>query len=248
VCGRIPPCIHHKTRRRAMRGERMLRAGLCGSHLPPGVCLCPSIARGQATECREGHERPRHARHCPRMAHQADHGPGGLHKKAPAREHVHHPVLHVLHPEHVDGAMRRAAEMNHGRGLTSALDERWRDARSQVNPRWVGHTSDPHSSHILAHVCERRQDTVLLQLSVLLEPCGMTRYDTDGWGAYERHLDPDKQRVGKDNTQTMARTHLPLRPRLTRVVRRTIWFSTTDHRHDRALGLGIHGYAGGRAV
>ena len=53
----------------------------------------------------------------------------------------------------------------------------------------------------------------------------MTCYDTDGWGAYERHLDPDKQRVGKDNTQKMASTHLPLRTRITRLVRRTIWCS-----------------------
>jgi insertion element IS1 protein InsB len=115
----------------------------------------------------------------------------------------------------------------------------WRDARSQANPKWVWHTIDPHSGHVVAHVFERRQDTVFLQL-LLLEPCGMTRYDTDGWGAYERHLDPDKQRVGKDNTQTMASTHLPLRTRITRLVRRTIWFSKTDHRHDLVLGLCIH--------
>src|SRR5207249_2944395 len=28
------------------------REGLCGSHLPAGVCLCRSIARGEATDCR----------------------------------------------------------------------------------------------------------------------------------------------------------------------------------------------------
>ena len=60
-------------------------------------------------------------------------------------------------------------------------------------------------------------------MQVLLEPCGMTRYDTDGWGAYARHIDPDKPRVSTDNTQKMASTHLPLRTRMTRLVRRTIW-------------------------
>jgi insertion element IS1 protein InsB len=161
-------------------------------------------------------------------------------KKAPAREPVHHTVLHGLHPEHVEGAMCRAAELNHGRRLTSELDEMWRDARSQANPRRVWHTINPHSGQILAHVFERRQAPVFLQRQVLVEPCGMTRYDTDGWGAYERHLDPDKQRVGKDNTQKMASTHLPLRTRITRLVRRTNWCSKTDHRHDLVLGLCIH--------
>jgi insertion element IS1 protein InsB len=40
-----------------------------------------------------------------------------------------------------------------------------------------------------------------LELKKLLEPFGITRYYTDGWGAYARHLDPEKHRVGKDNTQ-----------------------------------------------
>ncbi len=46
------------------------REGLCGSHLPAGVCLCRSIARGEATDCRYGHERQWHSRYGPRLAHQ----------------------------------------------------------------------------------------------------------------------------------------------------------------------------------
>src|SRR5438445_13882077 len=34
----------------------------------------------------------------------------------------------------------------------------------------------------LAYVFGRRQDTVFLQLQALLEPFGITRYYTDGWG------------------------------------------------------------------
>ena len=161
---------------------------------------------------------------------------------------MHHAVLHVLHAEHVEVEMCRAAELDHRCGLTSEPDEMWRYARSQANPRRLWHAIDPHSGHGVAYVFERRQDTVLLQLPVLLEPCGMTRYDTDGWGAYERHIDPEKQRVGKDNTQKMASTHLHLRTRITRLVRRTICFSKTDHLHDLVLGLCIHRYEGGRAV
>jgi IS1 family transposase len=36
---------------------------------------------------------------------------------------------------------------------------------------------------------------------VLLEPFGITRYYTDGWGAYVRHVEAGKHTVGKANTQ-----------------------------------------------
>ena len=35
----------------------------------------------------------------------------------------------------------------------------------------------------------RVQDDLLLRLKALLEPFGITRYDTDNWGTYERHVD-----------------------------------------------------------
>ncbi len=161
---------------------------------------------------------------------------------------MNHAVLHVLHPEHVEGEMCRAEELDHRRGLTSELDKRWSDARSKANPRWLWHAIDHHSGHVLAYVFERRQDPVFLQRQVLLEPFGMTRYDTDGWGAYERHIDPEKPRVGKDNTQKIVSTHLHLRTRITRAVRRTIGFSKTDHLHDLVMGLFIHRYECGRAL
>jgi IS1 family transposase len=47
----------------------------------------------------------------------------------------------------------------------------------------------------------RRQDAVFLQLKALLEPFGITRYYTDGWGAYERHIEAEQHTVGKENTQ-----------------------------------------------
>jgi insertion element IS1 protein InsB len=37
----------------------------------------------------------------------------------------------------------------------------------------------------------RRKDEVFLELKKRLEPFGITRYYTDGWGAYERHLEPE---------------------------------------------------------
>ena len=94
----------------------------------------------------------------------------------------------------------------------------------------------------------RRQETVFLQLQALLEPFGITRYYTDEWGAYERHIDAEQHRVGKDNTQKIESKHINLRTRIKRLVRRTICFSKTDHMHDLVIGLFINRYEFGRAL
>jgi insertion element IS1 protein InsB len=54
----------------------------------------------------------------------------------------------------------------------------------------------------------RRQDEVFWQLKALLDPFGLTRYDTDHWGADTRHLDPDVHRPGTRHTQPIERPHL----------------------------------------
>src|SRR4029453_16376402 len=72
---------------------------------------------------------------------------------------------------------------------------------------------------------------------VLLEPFGLTRFYTDHWGAYTRHLDPDVHSPGKRNTQKIERQHLTLRARIKRLVRKTICFSKTIQMHDIVLGL-----------
>ena len=71
---------------------------------------------------------------------------------------------------------------------------------------------------------------------------GITRYYTDGWGAYERHLDADKHRVGKDNTQKIENKHINLRTRIKRLVRRTLCFSKTEQMHDLVIGLFMNRY------
>ena len=71
-------------------------------------------------------------------------------------------------------------------------------------------------------MCGRRKDSVFLKLQELLEPFGITKYDTDGWGAYERHIDAEKHQVGKENTQKIERKPINLRTRIKRLVRRTI--------------------------
>ena len=61
------------------------------------------------------------------------------------------------------------------------------------HPRWLWHAIDHTRGEILAYVFGDRKDAVFLELKVLLEPFGITRFYTDGWGAYERHLPPQQQ-------------------------------------------------------
>jgi insertion element IS1 protein InsB len=114
-------------------------------------------------------------------------------------------------------------------------------------PRLVA-TQHHHTGAVLAYVFGRRKDEVFLRLKALLEPFGLTRFYTDHWGAYTRHLDPDVHSPGKRNTQKIERKHLTLRARIKRLVRKTICFSKTIQMHDIVLGLFVNRYAFGLPV
>ena len=157
-------------------------------------------------------------------------------------------VLKHLPPEHVEVEIWRADELEVRRGLRSELDEMWSYVRSKAHPRWLWHAIDHHTGKVLASVFGRRQDTVFLELKALLEPFGITRYFTDGWGAYERHVEAEPHTVGKAHTQKIESKHINLRTRIKRLVRRTICFSKTEHMHDLVIGLFINRYEFGRPI
>jgi len=92
------------------------------------------------------------------------------------------------------------------------------------------------------------EDHSFLELKALLEPFGITRFYTDGWGAYRRHLDPTTHTVGKRHTQKIERKHTTLRARIKRLTRRTICFSRSIFMHDLVIGLFINRYEFGYAV
>jgi insertion element IS1 protein InsB len=94
----------------------------------------------------------------------------------------------------------------------------------------------------------RRQDTVFLELQARLEPLGITRYCTDGWGAYERHVEAEQHTIGKAHTQKIKSKHITLRTRSKWLVRRTICFSKTERMHDVVIGLFINRYEFGRSI
>ena len=161
---------------------------------------------------------------------------------------MNHAVLQPLNPEHVEVEIWRADELEVYYGLSSELDEMWSFVRSKANPRWLWHAIDHHTGKVLAYVFGRRQDTIFVELKALLKPFGITRYFTDGWGAYERHLDAEQHQVGKENTQKIESKHINLRTRLKRLVRRTLCFSKTEYMHDLVIGLFINRYEFGVSV
>ncbi len=124
----------------------------------------------------------------------------------------------------------------------------WGYVGSKDNPRWLWHAIDHESGKVLAYVLGDHKDTVFLQLKVLLEPFGITRFYTDDWGAYERHLSSEEHIIGKHNTQKIERKHLTLRTRIKRLVRKTICFSKLKKMHDIVIGLFINRYEFGVLV
>jgi len=106
------------------------------------------------------------------------------------------------------------------------------------SPQWQG----------VAYVFGRRKDEVFLKLKALLEPFGITRYYTDYWGAYTRHLDAAEHQPGKRNTQKIERKHLTLRTRIKRLARKTICFSKSIQMHDIVIGLFVNRYEFGFAL
>ena len=132
--------------------------------------------------------------------------------------------------------------------LEGELDEMWSFVQNKENQRWLWHAIDHTTGKVLAYVLGERTDKVFLKLKDLLEPFGITKFYTDGWGAYERKLAPTQHQIGKANTQKVERKHLTLRTRIKRLARRTICFSKSVVIHDVVIGLYINRYEFGLLV
>jgi insertion element IS1 protein InsB len=128
------------------------------------------------------------------------------------------------------------------------VDEMWSFVGNKKAPRWLWHAIDHCTGTVLAYVFGRRQDEVFVALKRLLEPFGITRYYTDHWGAYVRHLAPEEHSPSKRNTQQIERQHLTLRTRIKRLARKTICFSKSIQLHDIVIGLFVNRYEFGIAV
>jgi insertion element IS1 protein InsB len=153
---------------------------------------------------------------------------------------VNHRLLALLNPEEVEVVIWIADE--------AEIDEMWSYVGRKKDQRWLWHAIDHRTGKVLAYVFGRRQDEVFLKLKALLEPFGITRYYTDYWGVYTRHIDPDQHEPGKRHTQKIERKHLRLRTRIKRMTRKTICFSKSIQMHDIVIGLFINRYEFGLRV
>lgn len=128
------------------------------------------------------------------------------------------------------------------------IDEMWSYVGSKAHQRWLWHAIDHATGTVLAYVIGEHKDQVFLELKGLLEPFGISRFYTDDWGSYRRHLDPEHHVIGKRNTQKIERKHLTLRTRIKRLARKTICFSKLEKMHDIIIGLFVNRYEFGIAV
>lgn len=163
-----------------------------------------------------------------------------LTKQEAVRESVHTTLWKTMPLHEIPVDIARAGE--------AARDAMGCVVGNKGHQRWRWQAIAHQTGAVLASVCGRRKDAVFLQLKALLEPCSLTRFSTDPWGAYIRHLDPEGHRPGQRNTEKIARKPLPLRTRLTRWVRKTICVSKTLQMHDIVIGLCVNRSAFGLLV
>jgi insertion element IS1 protein InsB len=147
-------------------------------------------------------------------------------------------LLCQLNPQEVVVELRQHIEFIE----EAECDELWSFVGSKAHQRWLWYAIDHATGKILAYVLGNRKDEAFIKLKALLEPFGITRFYTDDWGAYERHLESENHIIGKENTQKIERKNLTLRTRIKRLVRKTICFSKKILMHDIIIGLFINRY------
>jgi len=164
-----------------------------------------------------------------------------LKKTASKIETVNTSLISALDAENIEVQIKKVVE-------ESEMDEMWSYVGKKSNQRWLWHAIDHASGKVLAYAFGDRTDSVLLQLKTLLNPFGIKKFFTDDWGAYKRHLAPEKHEIGKKNTQKIERKHLTLRTRIKRLARKTICFSKMELLHDIVIGLFINRYEFGKTI
>lgn len=207
-----------------------------------------SISSSETADCGYGSKWQWNSRYSTSFTCEPQYCNSRIKKKAAQLQQVNLSVLKQLNLEQIEVEIRLVEAPEGLNGFESELDEMWSYVGKKDNPRWLWHAIDHQSGKVLAYVFGRRKDEVFLQLKALLEPFGISHFYTDGWGAYERHLEADKHEVGKQNLQKIESKHINLRTRIKRLARKTICFSKTVFMHDLVIGLFINRYEFGVAV
>jgi len=170
-------------------------------------------------------------------------------KKEPDLHTVNHDFLAIHRPDQIAVDIIKAEHCHDvsEQDTTVEMDEIWSYVGSKDNQRWLCPAIDRDTVRCWL-VFGPHRDEVLLKLKGLLEPFGITRFYTDNWGTYVRHLDPQKHIIGKQNTQKIERKNLTLRTRIKQLVRKTICFLKLNQMHDIIIGLFVNRYEFGIVV
>jgi insertion element IS1 protein InsB len=145
-----------------------------------------------------------------------------------------------VHPKLTELSANNGLEVRLQAAFAVEMDEQWSYVGNKANQRWLWYAVDHLTNTVLAYVFGKRKDDVFKQLKTLLAPFNITRFYTDDWGAYERHLEADKHEIGKCNTQKIERKNLNFRTWIKRLTRKTICFSKLELLHDTVIGLLIN--------
>ncbi|KTD10841.1 IS1 transposase [Legionella gratiana] len=77
------------------------------------------------------------------------------------------------------------------------LDEQWSFVGNKSNQRWLWLALNHYNSEVLAYTFGDRTDEAYNRLKQLLRPFNITKYFTDGLGAYQRLLPYELHEEGK---------------------------------------------------
>lgn len=126
-----------------------------------------------------------------------------------------------VHPKLTELSANSGLEVRLEAAFEVEIDEQWSYVGNKANQRRLWYAVDHLTNTVLAYVFGKRKDDVFKQLKTLLAPFNITRFYTDDWGAYERHLEADKHEIGKRNTQKIERKNLNFRTWIKRLTRKT---------------------------
>ena len=127
-------------------------------------------------------------------------------KKSSKIQAINEPLLAQIDPSQTQVLLLRSDELER----EAELDEMGRFVQSKENQRWLWWAIDHSTGEVLAYILSDHKDQAFIELKKLLEPFEINHFYTDGWGAYQRHLEADIHSVGKRNTQKIERKHLTL--------------------------------------
>jgi insertion element IS1 protein InsB len=146
-----------------------------------------------------------------------------------------------ISPNTVLEALRaEAAEVPEPEVSDLELDEFWSFVGAKKRQRWTWAACSRRRRKVVAFVNGRRTDRSCERLLEKLRGCRVTRYHSDDWQSYRKHMPPKRHHVGKEGTRHIERRNLDFRLRLKRLERRTSCFSKSDELHDAAVKLHIH--------